>query len=177
MLAEADSSGMAFLKPPKFSQVPQMWSNGSQGLTPPTHGQEAEGRQVAATRGMSSGQAGWGRSPATPNTPVLLLLLPHEGHRGLCSPPSQKTQASPTLTRACRVLGWKEGHSAPHLESPGFRGCEGGPWTCSGRPEAFAGLPGWPPAASRPMFTESLDPSSPSSQGPPQSPLQAAENH
>lgn len=65
------------------------------------------------------------------------------------------------MTSACRVPGWKEGHSAPHLESPGFRCCQGGPWTFSGQPEAFAGLPGWPPAASRPVFTESFLPPPP----------------
>lgn len=140
-------------------------------------GRELKASRWPPRRGTASGQAGWGCSPATPNTHVLLVLHPQEGHRGLCSPPSHKNQASPTLTPACTVPGWKEGHSAPQLKSPGFKGCEGGPWTCSGQPEAFAGLPGWPPAASRPVLTESLAPSSPSPRGALQSPLQAAEGH
>lgn len=45
-----------------------------------------------------------------------------------------------TLTRACRVPGWKETRALSTTPgSPGFRGCEGGPWTCSGHPEAFGG--------------------------------------
>lgn len=113
MLAEADSSGMAFLKPPKFSRAGLRDVEQRKPSLTPTHGQEAEGRQVAATRGSSSGQAGWGRSPATPNTPVLLLLHPHEGHRGLCSPPSHKSHLD-----KCLQGPWLEGRALS--TSPGI---------------------------------------------------------
>lgn len=75
VLAETDSSLMAFLKSPKFSRA-DMWST-RKPRSQPTSGQEAEGQQVAATRGRSvrQGRLG-GAAHKPPEHPCPVLAGP-----------------------------------------------------------------------------------------------------
>lgn len=120
VLAETDSSLMAFLKSPKFSRA-DMWST-RKPRSQPTSGQEAEGQQVAATRGRSvcQGRLG-GAAHKPPEHPCPVLAGPPVRVTGDSAPHGHAItrQVPPRHVPAGSPAG-RKGRDSPGI--PGVRG-------------------------------------------------------